>query len=55
MVVAYPSHIREAYSRYGLYVFQSVLESRELDDLHQDIEFILSRAPSFHGSELNKF
>jgi hypothetical protein len=49
------AHIREAYSRYGFYVFQSVLESRELDDLHQDIESILSHAPVTQGSKLNKF
>ena len=48
-------HICEAYSRYGFYVFQSVLKTDELNELHLDIESMLERAPVTEGSELNQF
>ena len=44
--------IREAYSQYGFYVFESVLNAEELSDIHQEFEQMRRRFPTGPDSKL---
>lgn len=44
--------IREAYSQYGFYVFESVLGAEELSDIHADLEQMRQRFPTAPDSKL---
>lgn len=46
--------IREAYSRYGFYVFESVLSQEELDDLEADLTAMRDRFPTGPESGVDK-
>jgi ectoine hydroxylase-related dioxygenase (phytanoyl-CoA dioxygenase family) len=45
--------IREAYSQYGFYVFEGVLDSREMADIHEDLAELRSRFPTHPGSKVD--
>lgn len=45
--------IVDAYWRYGFYVFESVIEPRELQELRRDIDDMLARAPVRQGVEVD--
>jgi len=46
--------IREAYSRYGFYVFEGVLAERELADIERDVAAMLARVPVTRGATLDR-
>ena len=46
--------ILDAYSRYGFYVFESVLNDEELGDITADLEAMRARFPAEPGSALTK-
>ena len=48
------SSIREAYSRYGFYVFESVLSQEELDDLETDLATMRDRFPTGPESAVDR-
>jgi len=48
------SSIREAYSRYGFYVFESVLSQEELDDLETDLATMRDRSPTGPESAVDR-
>lgn len=47
-------HIQDAYSRYGFYVFTSVLGDEELEDIAADLDAMKARFPSEPGSAVTK-
>lgn len=46
--------ILDAYSRYGFYVFESVIEPSELRDIERDVVDMLARAPVTRGAPLDR-
>lgn len=46
------SDILEAYSEYGFYIFEGVLDSSELEDIQQDLESLKSQFPERNGDKL---
>tara|TARA_B100002051_G_scaffold58206_1_gene54031 strand:+ start:2623 stop:3792 length:1170 start_codon:yes stop_codon:yes gene_type:complete len=47
--------IREAYSKYGFYIFENVLPEQELEDIKDDLEKLNSRFPTDPESSLDKY
>ncbi len=47
-------NIVSAYRRYGFYVFEGVVGSKELDDLRSDFEALLDRAPVAPGAGVDR-
>ena len=47
-------HILDAYWKHGFYIFESVINTKELADLRQDIERVLDGAPSEPGSDTDR-
>ena len=47
--------IREAYSKYGFYIFENVLPEQELEDIKDDLEKLNSRFPTGPESSLDKY
>jgi hypothetical protein len=47
-------HILEAYSKYGFYIFESVIGADEMNDIHDDIVDLRSRFPAHSGSGVDK-
>jgi len=45
--------IRSAYSKYGFYVFEGVIDEQEMADIHSDIDELRSRLPTHPGSKLD--
>ena len=45
--------IRDAYSRYGFYVFERVLAEEELSDIQRDVADMLERAPVTKGATVD--
>lgn len=45
--------ILEAYSQYGFYVFEGVIDDQEMTDIHEDIADMRSRFPTHPGSEVD--
>lgn len=46
--------IDEAYSKYGFYVFENVIDAREMADIHADMEEVRSRFPTEPGSPVDR-
>ena len=46
--------IRDAYSQYGFYVFEGVLDQQEMSDIHADIAELRSRFPTHPGSPVDQ-
>ena len=46
--------IVEAYSRCGFYIFEGVLQQRELDDIERDVADMLANAPVTRGAPLDR-
>ena len=47
--------IREAYSKYGFYIFENVLPEQELEDIKDDLEKLNSRFPTGPESSMDKY
>ncbi|MGB0621393.1 MAG: phytanoyl-CoA dioxygenase family protein [Myxococcota bacterium] len=45
--------IRAAYSEYGFYVFEGVIDEREMADVHEDLRKMRARFPTHPGSEVD--
>lgn len=45
--------ILEAYSRYGFYIFESVVDKQELQEIKDDLEKMRTRFPSHSGSSVD--
>ena len=41
--------IREAYSRYGFYIFEGVIDAAELQDIRADLDAMRARFPNRSG------
>ncbi len=46
--------IRRAYSEYGFYVFENVIELEELRELEADVAMLIERAPTHRQSKVDK-
>jgi len=46
--------ILDAYRAHGFYVFEGVVAEAELDELRQDIDFLLDHAPTGPGSDVDR-
>jgi len=46
------SDIIQAYSKYGFYIFEGVLDSSELEDIQQDLKSLKSQFPERNGDKL---
>lgn len=46
-------HILDAYSKYGFYIFQDVIDAREMSDIKNDIEALRKRFPTSSSSKLD--
>ncbi|HAO56122.1 MAG TPA: phytanoyl-CoA dioxygenase, partial [Gammaproteobacteria bacterium] len=47
-------NILDAYWKYGFYIFESAVNTKELADLRQDVERVLNGAPSEPGSDTDR-
>ena len=47
------THIKDAYSKYGFYIFEGLISDKELADLEQDIERLKTQFPLKNGEKLN--
>lgn len=45
--------ILSAYSQYGFYIFEGVLDAREMSDIHKDLAEMRSRFPTHPGSRVD--
>lgn len=48
-----PQDIANAYSQYGFYVFEGVIDEQELKDIEKDMQDLRSRFPTHPGSEVD--